>query len=330
LPLTKPQGTCLSGTVSLGHTLSSCDPERLLLGRAARQFGCATDRQALEAGLTRAQIRYRLQTGRFVRLGAGVLRIEGSPWSWEQQLMAGLLSLGASAVVSHRAAAALHRFDGFEAGKVEFSMSRSARGLSSNWVVHTTRRLERLDRTWVGPFACTSASRTIVDLARGARPAELERAIDSAVRDGLTSPTFLRKRLEDLRGPGRYGVQMLDELLVDAGGHSPLERAFLRLVRLTGLPRPTCQRIFRKDGKTVARVDFSFEPLPVVAEVSGRLGHQSDAERAKDARRRNELQALGLVALEFTYRDVLDRPMSVIETLSACLVSVNATPHQLR
>jgi very-short-patch-repair endonuclease len=132
---------------------------------------------------------------------------------------------------------------------------------------------------------------------------------------GLASPTFLRRRLTDLRGSGCNGVRLLDELLVDAGSHSPLERAFLALVRRAGLPRPQCQRVYRRDGVTVARVDFSFEPVPLLVEVGGRRGHSSDAERAKDARRRNELQALGFVVLEFTYADVHERPGYVLAML---------------
>jgi very-short-patch-repair endonuclease len=273
-----------------------------------------TDAQALQAGLTVAQIHGRLRRGLFERLGVGVLRIAGSPLTWEQRLSAGLLDLGADALVSHRAAAALHGFDAFRPGPVEFMVPRSARN-RQGWVVHSTRHLESVDSTTVAALACTSASRTVIDLAAHATQAELARAIDSAVREGLTSVIFLRRRLEALRGRGRAGVRRLDELLVDAGGHTPLERAFLRLVRAAGLPRPRCQRVYRGDGKTIARVDFSFEPCPVVVEVSGRRGHSTDAERAKDAQRRNELQTLGLIVLEFTRQDVFDRPDYVVELL---------------
>jgi len=229
--------------------------------------------------------------------------------------MAGLLDLGDAAVVSHRASAALHGFDGFAPRAVEFTIPRAARGERSCWTVHTTNRLDPIDRTAVGPFPCTSAARTVIDLARTEGLRDLERAIDSAVRDGLASPTFLRRRLTDLRGSGCAGVRLLDELLVDAGSHSPLEREFLSLVRRAGLPRPRCQRVYRRDGVTVARVDFSFEPVPLLVEVGGRRGHSSDAERAKDARRRNELQALGFVVLEFTYLDIHQRPSDVIAML---------------
>ena len=229
--------------------------------------------------------------------------------------MAGVLDLGSTALVSHRAAAALHGFDGFRREPIELTSPRSRRGAAGPWTVHTTRRLELIDRVRVDGFPATSASRTIIDLAGTASVAELERAIDSAVRDGLTSPLFLSRQLERLRGRGRRGVVLLDELLVDSGGHSDLERRFLALVRLAGLPRPTCQRVFRRDGTTLARVDFSFEPRPVIVEVSGRRGHSSDAERARDAQRRNELQHLGFVVLEFTNEQVRRHPAAVVAAL---------------
>jgi hypothetical protein len=271
--------------------------------------------QAFDCGLSHRQLRGRVDTGRYERLGPRVLRVAGAPPTWEQSLLAGLLDLGGGAVVSHRAAAALYAFDGFAAGAVEFTVERARHGVRSPWAVHTTRVLGPADRGMVGRLPCTSASRTVIDLAARSGVAEVERAMDSAIRDGLTSPAYLRRRLSVVRGRGRSGVRLLDVLLPDAGGHSPLERDFLALLRRAGLPRPRCQVVYKRDGRTVARVDFDFAPRPVVTELSGRRGHASDAERAKDARRRNELQALGLVVLEFTTDDVARRPDHVLATL---------------
>jgi very-short-patch-repair endonuclease len=229
--------------------------------------------------------------------------------------MAGLLDLGPQAVVSGRAAAALHQFDGFPEGPADFTVPRSGRSRRSIWTVHTALRIDRIDTATIDEIRCTSASRTILDLARSATKAELARAIDSAVRDGSSSPTFLLRRLSERRGPGHWGVPLIDELLVDAGGHSVLERAFLTLVRRAGLPRPTCQRIPRLDGRRIGRVDFCFEPQLVIVEVAGRRGHSTDPERAKDAQRRNELQAAGYRVLEFTYADIIYRPDFVLATL---------------
>jgi len=167
----------------------------------------------------------------------------------------------------------------------------------------------------VETFRCTTASRTIVDLAAlDVTATQLGNAIDSAIRDGLSSPTYLRRRLAALRGPG-VAVRRLDELLIDTGGHSTLERRFLRLMRESGLPRPLCQVIHRRNGETFARVDFEFEPLPLVVEVSGRRGHVTDSDRRRDARRRNELQSDGFTVLEFTTVDVVDDSGTVANTV---------------
>ena len=226
--------------------------DRSILELAARQHGCVSLEQVRSCGLSGDQLDRRVRSGRLVRLGARVFAVGGAPQGWEQQLVAALLDLGPSAVVSHRAAAALHGFDGYERRSVELTLPRTGRGVTAPWIVHTSRRLGPIDRVRVGELPATSASRTIIDLAATATIPELERAIDSAVRDGLTSPVFLSRQLQRLRGRGRRGVVLLDELLVDSGGHSDLERRFLALVRSAGLPRPTCQRVFRRDGTTLA------------------------------------------------------------------------------
>lgn len=69
----------------------------------------------------------------------------------------------------------------------------------------------------------------------------------------------------------------------------------------------------------MARTDFCWDDQNLVVEVSGRLGHASDAERARDAQRRNELQDMGRRVYEFTRADVVDRPDYVVGTLRPLL-----------
>ncbi len=64
-------------------------------------------------------------------------------------------------------------------------------------------------------------------------------------------------------------------------------------------------------GRHIARVDFLFEAQRLVVEVTGRLGHVSDAERAHDAQRRNELQDLGFTVIEYTSTQVWQETESV-------------------
>lgn len=237
---------------------------------------------------------------------------------------AGLLALGPGAVLSHGAAAILHGFDRTPPGELEFTVLRTDRGRRMPFRVHTTDVLPSIDRVVVDGLPCTSATRTVLDLAR-ARVARLrlEAAIDSAVRLGLSSPRVLIDRLGQLRGPGHWGATLLDELLVDTGGHTMLERRFLELVRRAGLGRPETQVVFRRDATTYARVDFFFPSARAVVEVSGRKGHSSPGERARDAQRRNELQDAGMAVYEYTWEDVTQRSDMVVDTLRQRLRRTN-------
>jgi very-short-patch-repair endonuclease len=294
---------------------------------AANQYGLVTLRQLDGLGVTRHQRQELVTRGWLHLIAPRVYAISGAPSSIERKLMAGLLSLGDDAVVSHEAAARLHGFDRCLPDAVEFSVPRASRHARGRFRVHSTRDLAGIDRVTIDGFRCTSATRTIIDLARARIPkVRLEAAIDSAVRSGATAPVVLATRLAELRGPGRWGARRLDELLLDSGGHTMLERRFLKLMREAGLPTPRTQVVHRRDGRTFARVDFLFESHGVVVEVSGRKGHASDAERARDAQRRNELQDIGSRVYEYTYQQVARDPSYVVRTMRTRLASVTDPP----
>jgi very-short-patch-repair endonuclease len=147
----------------------------------------------------------------------------------------------------------------------------------------------------------------------------LERLADEAIRQRRTSVAILSRQIDRSSGSGHRHIRILRTLLLDTGGESYLERRFLRLVREANLPRPTCQVVHRSDGKRIARVDFLFSGTDVVVEVTGRLGHATDAERRSDARRRNALQRAGRVVIEFTTADVLDDSDYVASTVRGWL-----------
>ena len=190
--------------------------------------------------------------------------------------------------------------------------------------MHTTTVQGPTDIVILEGFRCSSATRTVIDLAAASIPkARLEAAIDSAVRSGATAPIVLERRLTELRGSGRAGVRRLDRLLIDSGGESMLERRFLALVRRAGLARPETQVVQRRCGHHVARVDFLFRQQGVVVEVTGRLGHSTPAERGRDAQRRNELIDLGLRVYEYTWAHVTERQAWVVATLRARLGEIS-------
>jgi len=302
-------------------------PIQPVMRMAGEQDGAVSEAQMRECGLTARAQRKAVACGQLLMVEARVAVVVGSPDTWHRRLRVGLLALGPDAWVSHEAAAALHRLDRTLFEPLDFTVPRSARRTTNAGRVHTTDCVGALDVVTIDGFRCSSATRTIIDLAYlGIPPIRLAAAIDSSVHRGLSATRVLADRLAELRGPGRNGVAALDRLMPDTGGESPLERTFLGLLRRNQLPRPTTQLRIRRANGAVARVDFIYEALRVVVEVSGRKGHASDAERQRDAQRRNELTDQGYRVYEYTRGDIEDRPAWVVATMLH-RVAASATAH---
>jgi very-short-patch-repair endonuclease len=300
--------------------LGSVKLSTALTDLAADQEGLLSSEQLRSGGVTAWTQRRLVADGWIFRLAPRVYALRGSPDTHRRRLRCGLLCLGERSWVSFEAAATLHGLDRSRPHAVEFTIDRSRRPPVLPFAVHTTKRLDPIDHVVVDGFRVMSATRTVFDLALArAHPHRIEAAIDSAVRLQLSSPEALVRRLSGLRGSGRWGCRLVEDMITDSGGHTHLERRFLELVRSAGLPTPRKQVVFRSDGRHVARVDFLFDAFDVVVEVSGQKGHASPSERARDAQRRNELQDLGLRVFEYTFDDVTRRRDMVLRTLLARL-----------
>ena len=297
-------------------------PIQRVMMKASEQHGAVSVNQMRECELSWRAQRTAVSNGQLIMVEPTVAVVVGSPDTWYRRLQVGLLALGAKAWVSHEAAAALLGLDKALVEPIDFTVPRGLNRALSFGRVHTTAHVGHLDVVTVNGFRCSSATRTILDLAYlGVKPYRLAAAIDSALRAQLSAFPVLESRLAELRGPGRHGVRALDALMPDTGGETPLERLFLGVLRRNHLPRPTTQhRVIGPKG-FIGRVDFVYEDLRLVIEVTGRKGHASDAERQRDAQRRNELLDQGLKVYEYTRGDVEDRPDWVAATMGERLIA---------
>lgn len=294
--------------------------DRLLFELATANNFLVGAGQLRTSGMTARQWRRRTAAGEWLSVMPGVWCHAATPQTWELKVRAAALYLGSPAALAGRSAARWWGLDGFEdAEAIEFAVphARRSRGGPS---IHVVRQWARKDLVVRAGVQVTTVTRTIIDLAGfGESARRLEQAIDSGVRHRWTSVPTLTTRMAGLSRPGRKGIPELRELLLDSGGESALERRFLRLLRAAHIPRPQTQVSFRAHTTRAIRVDFLFVREGVVVEVSGRVGHASDADRRKDARRRNELMQRGLLVLEFTTADVIDDPHYVVATLRKSL-----------
>ncbi|MDO8364583.1 MAG: DUF559 domain-containing protein [Actinomycetota bacterium] len=284
----------------------------------------ATRSLVQQAGLSPHQWQRLLRDDVWLPLVPGHWRHAATPVTWEMRVHAGAGWLGKDAALYGATAARWWDLDDCHTESVDFLVPRARRHLPPWLNLHTTTEWSGDVLQHKGIRTC-SATRAIIDIARTASAHELESIIDSAVRLRRTSVPTLTSRMAQLSGSGRAGIRLLRTLLLDSGGESFLERAFLRLIREAGLPRPQTQVVHhQRDGRAI-RVDFEFAGTNLVVEVSGRRGHTSDRDRQRDARRRNRLTADGLRVVEFTTADVIDDPAYVQDHTRAELASGHRT-----
>lgn len=293
--------------------------DRTLAELAAGHDDVLTAEDLRAAGLSTSAEYRRRRSGLLVPIGPRTSRFAGHSPTWRSLLVAGLADLGDDAVVGGLATAALARLDGFAEGPVEFVVPRAQRRRTCAGEVRSVRTLPRIDTCRLEGLRSLSVTRALIELAGRLDDARLATALASAVRLGLTSIGFLRRRLDDLWYPGRPGSGRLRRLFADGPIESWLERRFLRLVREAGLPEPMVQQRFHDRDGGVIRVDFAFEPTPVVVEVGGQLGYLDPGERRRKEQRRNELQLLGKVVYFFATEEVREHPQDVLRTLSSAL-----------
>jgi hypothetical protein len=297
---------------------------RRIVAVATGQLGLLSRRQANGVGITNAQLRSRVTSGSLLQVGTDTFRLPGAPSTELTQLRALMLDIGGEVWASGPTAAALHGFDGYRLRPpfdVTILRGRDVKRVGHR--IHTTATLDLIDRSVVGDIAVLSGARTLIDLARTESRERLTVAFDSGLRDGRFNESLVHRRIVALRAKGRFGIPRLLEAIDGAevvrGGHSWLEREYLRLVAAAGLPTPLTQQVLTRAGDRLVRVDFRFAGTPVVVEVLGYRSHRSKAQLRRDADRMNALVADGLQPYQFSYEHVVDAPGDVVATTAAAL-----------
>ncbi len=132
-----------------------------------------------------------------------------------------------------------------------------------------------------------------------------------------------------LRSKGRYGIPLLLDVIagidVTRGGHSWLEREYLRITAAAGLPRPETQQVLSRAGEKLIRVDFHYPGTNVVVEVLGYRFHRSPEQLTRDTERMSALLLDGYAPFQFTYQQVVSSAELVVDTVGAALTAFCVT-----
>lgn len=279
-----------------------------------------------------------LRRGLIERFGRFAFRAVGSVETVEQRVVAACHDTKGAATRS--TAAWLHGLPGFDppAGNPEVVClesccqyrSKVASESSSSWLTEKAivviRGIQVLCIEWVlfslaGEIPGPKDRRT-TEAIRLQKRRIFHRAVEDALRLGLTTEAKLWAHLEDIRCRGRKGVTEFELLLqerADAPTESWLEREFLAVLDRFGLPRPDCQERIEIDGAFVARVDFRYRGTDIVIEVTGHRYHSSVEQMERDQARRNRMALAGLKVVEFSYNAIVHSPHEVAARIRALL-----------
>jgi hypothetical protein len=229
---------------------------------------------------------------------------------------------GETSAASHRAAARLLDL-GLEQAPTEIVLDRSKKAPRSI-KVHCTDTLPPCDVTRVKGIPVTTASRTLIDLGAAASPDVVERALESALRQGRTSIWHLVGRLEELGKPGRRGVATIRAILRERDPRlvptaSELESMLSLLIADSHLPPPERQFSFYDDDGFIGRTDFAYPAHFLVLEAQSARWHLERPSWLNDMERRNRLMLIGWRVLEIPWWDIVREPRKVIGRIDAAL-----------
>lgn len=289
---------------------------------ADAQFGVFSRAQASDAGFSARQMQLRVAAERWEPRRRGVYRLVGAPQTLEQSAMAGVLYAGDGALISHGTAGRLWTIEGARGIDVELWVSSTKKSDGSGLAIHRGGRLDRADRTMLGPIPITNPARTIIDLSARMEDAPLVAAMEDAFRRRLVTPERLLVRAEILRRSGRPGAGRLAGLLAGRAEVAPLESALEArvwlLVQRTGLPLPQRQFWVSLPGGRY-RLDFAWPEQRVALECDGWEHHGRRSAFAPDRARLSELASARWRVLPVTWDACTREPARVERWLRTAL-----------
>jgi very-short-patch-repair endonuclease len=244
----------------------------------------------------------RLVEGAWVRLAPSVYALASHPFTWERQAMAAVLSIP-DAVLSGRAAAALHRIEGFRKGAVEVTVPP---GGNSRSTLAPVRRSDFIRATTVDRIPTLTMVDTLSSLAGRVSAPMLERAVDHVLVATRIPLVRIEDRFVEFAAGRRRGTAAMRELLdVRNSGYVPatseLERLLRRMLLGPGLPEFSFEVEMCWWSAGQGRVDAYALGCTLIVEGDGRGWHTRERDFARDRERDNLAAANGHAVLRFTF-----------------------------
>lgn len=269
---------------------------------AATQHGAFSRRQVLAAGGSDALIARRIKAGIWQRLTVGVYRHCAHRPTFETWCIAAVLGEPV-AVLSGRAAAALHGLTGFGPCRPEITVPRGANHRSQLAVV---RQSNNVAATRVKGIPAVTIPHVVCELAGRHSREVLARAFDDAIAAGLTTPDELAQRYADLAHTRWPGLSKVRSIIEERGdGYQPpaseLERLLYSLLDHPMIPGYVRQAQLPWLPVVGGRVDAYIPAWRLIVEADGRRWHTRVNDFENDRLRDNLAVANGCRILRFSW-----------------------------
>ena len=270
-----------------------------LAALAALQHGVLARWQLLLLGFTTHEITTRVRAHYLIPVHRGVYAVGHDRLTLRGRWMAAVLACGPTAVLSHRAAAALWELRPAPVGPIDVTDPTRSRHHRRGIRVHAVRGIDPADHGQIDNIPVTALARTLIDYADVARYQQLRLAVEAADRRDLLTNESLQPALKSARG--RRGPTLVERAIADLGGgrapwtQSELERRFLALIRAAGLPEPQTNVLVAGE-----LVDCYWPRERLVVEVDGYGIHKTWAKFESDRRLDATLQLHGCRVLRAT------------------------------
>jgi hypothetical protein len=282
----------------------------LLAQLAGGQKGLVTREQLREAGLTRGQIDWRVQSHVLIPKYEGIYRVGHCAPNLETSYLAAVLVCGEGTLLSGRAAAYVYGLIRGAPPPPEVTTSTQARppGVTRHW----TRAIHPRDRTEYRGIPITTVPKTIADLAGDSTPGDLAALFHEArIKFGLR-PEYVEAVLARSRVRGAAKLRRVmrgDERVL----LSELERGFIALLERAGLPLPETN--IPRDGHWV---DCYWPEHELTVELDTYRYHASRHAWEKDQRRDRKARKRGDYR-RFVWGDVFEAEEELVAELSPAL-----------
>jgi len=300
---------------------------------AVRKKTVGTAGEWRAAGITPAQFRSLTRAGDLVRVRHGVYATRSAVESASSdprqahalRVASARAAVGRRAVASHQSAAVLHGIDlllspGDTVWLTRPPGQRCGRQLEG---IHLySARLPESHVMMLSGVRVTTATRTVVDLARSLPFMEGVVAVDSALRLGKTTDFGLADILRACaKWPGADRARRVAGFSSEDAG-SVLESCARVVFAEAGLPAPVLQAaIATADAEFIGRVDFCWPAYQVIAEADGMAKYDNPRRAREQILRDTRLRDAGYKVVHFTWSELFDTRERVISRIRAAFAA---------